>query len=484
MLLEIGNYIYIINIILALIILFAERKRPMYTLLWITILLLTSYLGFVAYLFFGLKFYKKRKVDKFYSRTFLKDIYKNSNYKIRLVEKRKELINYITETIGNKATYYNTILFYKVGDSFFDNMIEDIRSAKENINMEYYIFNDDEFGKKIYDELEVKAREGVKVKIIVDGVGTRILSKKRKQSLEKNGVELKIFFPSHFPIFKFGSLRANYRDHRKLCIIDSLILYSGGYNIGKEYIGKGKFGNWRDTGIKLKGEVAIDADREFYINWNFLQNNQNKKLDFKYIDKCLREKVEIINKDSVSYDINASQILSSGPNYRTRTIRDSFIKMIMEAKRSIYIETPYFVPDDIVLECLRIAVISGVEVKIIMPKMGDHPFVYWANQSFAVELINIGAEVYKYQNGFFHSKMIIIDNEIASLGSSNFDYRSFYQNFEMNFNLYDVELVGYLRQIFFQDINESSLMTKESILKRNKIEKSKEAIARLLSPII
>ncbi len=475
-----SDYIFIANIFLASVVLFFERKRPVYTLFWITILLLTSYVGFIAYLFFGMKFYKKRKTEKFYTRNFLRQIYKENHYKVQLVEKRARLVNYITQTVGNKATFLNNVYFFKEGNSFFQRMIEDIKNAKETINMEYYIFNDDEFGGIIYDELLLKAKAGLKVKIIKDGIGTKIIKKKRIRELEEAGAEIKTFFPSRFPIFRFGNLRANYRDHRKLCIIDSLILYTGGFNIGKEYIGKGKLGNWRDTGARIAGEIAVDADREFYITWNFVHQG----VSLKDMDKHLRKRIEQIEENKEKFHVNAMQIVSSGPNYQTRTIRDCFINLIMSAKRSIYIETPYFVPDDLLLDCLRIAILSGVEVKIIVPAVGDHPFVYWANQGFIVELLEMGAEVYRYQEGFFHSKMIIIDNQVASFGSANFDYRSLYQNFEINFNVYDLELVGHLRQMFFEDISKSAALDYKKMKGRKLEEKIKESICRLISPVI
>ena len=475
-----GDYIFVANIFLASVVLFFERKRPVYTLFWITILLLTSYFGFIAYLFFGMKFYKKRNTEKFYTRNFLRQIYKENHYKVQLVEKRTKLVSYIVKSVGNKVTYLNNVYFFKEGNSFFQRMIEDIRNAKETINMEYYIFSDDEFGSGIYDELILKAQEGVKIKIIIDGIGTKILKRKRIKQLEKVGIKVKTFFPSHFPFFRFGNLRANYRDHRKMCIIDSLILYTGGFNIGNEYIGKGKLGNWRDTGARINGEIAVDADREFYISWNFV----HKGVNLRDIDKQLRSKVNNIEERKEKFHINAMQIVSSGPNYQTRTIRDCFMNLIMSAKRSIYIETPYFVPDDLLLDCLRIAIMSGVEVKIIVPYIGDHPFVYWANQGFIVELLEMGAEVYRYTDGFFHSKLIIIDNEVASFGSANFDYRSLYQNFEINFNVYDLELVGHLRQIFFEDISKSVSLDYKVMKERNVSEKIKESICRLISPVI
>lgn len=475
-----SDYIFIANILLASVVLFFERKRPVYTLFWITILLLTSYFGFIAYLFFGMKFYKKRNTEKFYTRNFLRQIYKENHYKVHLVEKRTKLVSYITKAVGNKVTYLNNVYFFKEGNAFFKKMIEDIKEAKETINMEYYIFNDDEFGGLIYDELLKKAEEGVKVKIIIDGIGTKIITKKRIRKLRENGIEIKTFFPSHFPFFRFGNLRANYRDHRKMCIIDSLILYTGGFNIGKEYVGQGKFGHWRDTGARIAGEIAADADREFYISWNFV----HKGVNLKDVDKQLRKKINSIDENKEKFHVNAMQIVSSGPNYQTRTIRDCFINLIMSAERSIYIETPYFVPDDLLLDCLRIAILSGVEVKIIVPIVGDHPFVYWANQGFIVELLEMGAEVYRYKSGFFHSKFIIIDDQVASFGSANFDYRSLYQNFEINFNVYDLELVGHLRQIFFEDVSKSVALEYKIMKERKLNEKIKESICRLISPVI
>lgn len=180
-----GDYIFVANIFLASVVIFFERKRPMYTLFWITILLLTSYFGFIAYLFFGMKFYKKRNTEKFYTRNFLRQIYKDNHFKVQLVEKRSKLVNYINESVGNKVTYLNNVYFFKEGNSFFSRMKEDIKNAKESINMEYYIFNDDEFGSMIYDELILKAHEGVKIKIIIDGIGTKILKEKDLENLKK-----------------------------------------------------------------------------------------------------------------------------------------------------------------------------------------------------------------------------------------------------------------------------------------------------------
>lgn len=475
-----SDYIFVANIILASIVLFFERKNPVNTLFWIVILLLTSYIGFITYLFFGIRFYKKRNTKKFYSRNFLREVYKKNHYKVQLVEKRDKLIGYIGNTTGNRVTYLNNTYFFKEGEPFFNQMFKDIEEAKETIHMEYYIFNDDDFGSQIYNLLISKAKKGVKVKIIIDGIGTKILSRKRRKQLKENGIEIGIFFPSYFPIFKFINLRANYRDHRKLCIIDSLILFSGGFNIGKEYIGKGKFGNWRDTGARIKGEIAVDADREFLISWNFVEK-QNK---FDNIEKKLKEKINYIDTQKENYHINAMQIVSSGPNYETRVVRDTFANIISNAKRSIYIETPYFIPDEIILNTLKTAILSGIEVKIIIPNIPDHPFIYWANQGFILELLEIGAEIYKFMNGFFHSKFIIVDDEIASFGSSNFDYRSLYQNFEINFNVYDLELVGYLKQIFFEDISKSKNLNYDIMKKRKILEKVKESISRLLSPVM
>ncbi|MGL6115523.1 cardiolipin synthase [Cetobacterium sp. SF1] len=469
------DYLVFINIFLAGVIIFFERRRPIYTLFWIMLLLLTSYFGFIIYLFFGLRFKKKNKLKKYYNRKIIKKSTGLLSKEYSFLKRWKELTHYLESVTSGEVTVQNEVEFFNDGKMFFKSLIAEIKNAKKEIFMEYYIFNDDRLGSTIYDLLLEKRKEKIKVKIIIDGAGTRGVSSKRIRELRENGIEIEVFFPSYFPFLKIGNLRANYRDHRKICLIDRTVCYTGGFNIGDEYIGEGKLGYWRDTGIRIYGYGVEEYYREFLVSWNFLMKDKKKKLMVD--DTVFRDEFKNIE------EAIPLQVVSSGPNYDYRNIRDTMIKMIMEAKKYIYIQTPYFVPDDAALEALKIAILSGVDVRVMIPHVPDHMFVYWANQSFYGEIIDLGAKIYRYENGFLHSKCLIVDDEIATLGTANFDYRSFYQNFEINMVVYGKKAVE-LKELFLEDIEKSDLVSKINYKNRKFSEKMKESISRLVAPIL
>ena len=471
------DYIVFINIIFLLIIILLERKRPVFTLFWITLLVLAPYLGFILYLFFGLSFRKKRVVNEYYKWKFLYDQDIIKDHKFKDVIKWEHTITYLQVACKNKLTNMNSTDIFIEGNEFFNSMKQDLENAKETILMEYFIFRYDNLGKSIVDILERKAKEGVKIRIIVDGAGG--YSRKMLRRLRNCGAETGVFFPSHFPLFKIANLRANYRDHRKLCLIDSKLGYISGFNIADEYVGKGRLGNWRDTGLRILGEAVIELQKEFFFSWSIVKKqNITVNKEYKYYDDVLQD---LKDKGRISEHI---QVVSSGPNYQFRTIRDNALKMIMQAKEYIYIQTPYFVPDDTVLDALKMAALSGVQVKIMIPDKPDHMFIYWINQYFVGELLDLGAEVYKYNNGFIHSKLIIVDDEIITTGTANFDCRSFYQNFEINVNIYEKEIAVKFRNIFLKDIENSDRLLRSEYSKRSLYIKCKESICRLLSPIM
>lgn len=464
------DYLIFINFIFALIVIFVERKKPVLTLFWITLLLLTSYFGFIMYLFFGLRFKRRISLKKYYLKN-KREISKNlkPNEKKEL-KKWNSLSKYLHCVLLGEITSNNEFIFFNKNEEYFESIKNSIKFAKESIYMEYFIFDDDIVGKPIYDILEEKARKGLEVRVIVDGAGTRGVSRRRKKSLKSSGVHFEVFFPSYFPFIKVGNLRANYRDHRKIAIIDKKICYSGGLNIGKDYIGKGHLGNWRDIGFCIKGDAILDYLHEFERNWNFV-NKKKKELQENEIVK-IKE-----------YEKNFIQVVSSGPNYDFHTIKDTLLELILKAEKSIKIQTPYFVPDEPILDALKRALMAGIKVQINIPNVGDHAFVYWANQYFYGELIELGVEVYKYKNGFIHSKMVIVDEEVGFLGTANFDYRSMYQNFEISILIFG-EKVEKLVDRFETDIKDSYRVSAEKYLKRGKIQKMKESISKLMAPIL
>jgi cardiolipin synthase len=300
-------------------------------------------------------------------------------------------------------------------------------------------------------------------------MGGRWLKKDTKKRITDAGGKVSVFLP---PFVPFISVRINYRNHRKICIIDGREAYVGGFNIGNEYLGLSKkFGNWRDTHIRIQGSAVSSLQWRFYLDWKFASGE-----DLKICQSYLHEELEQSNV--------GIQIVSSGPDSKWPNIKDGYMKMISNAREKIYIETPYFIPDDSILEALRIAGLSGLDVRVMVPNKPDHLFVYWASLSYIGELLEAGVKFYHYGDGFLHSKVIIVDDFISTVGTANLDIRSFMLNFEVNAFIYDEEVNRKLSQKFVSDIDLCRQITLEDYNKRSKVVKIKESISRLLSPIL
>ena len=463
------QYVWIANLFFAIVIIMVEKKNPLYTIFWIFLLYLLPYIGFFIYLFFGLTFKKKRVANKIYKIKKLKSIKNVHGSDKEELRRWKGLITYLEMSTDNYITSNNDIQVYFAGEEFFSDLKKEIANAKKFINMEYFIFQFDGIGKEIADLLIKKAKEGVEVNLIIDGVN--LANYKLKSYFKNTGVHLYLFFRTYIPIF---NIRINYRDHRKVTIIDNRVAFVGGMNIGDEYLGKGKIGYWRDTSVKIYGDIVSTFEKEFYFSMSIVKN------------KFLKEE-KTSNEISLKYEEEDNvymQVISSGPNYEFPAIRDNYIKLIQEARKSVFIQTPYFVPDDLLLDTLKSAVLSGIDVKIMIPNKADHPFIYWINQYYVAELLRLGANIYRYENGFIHSKTILVDEEVVSVGTCNFDYRSFYLNFEINLNIYNKDVANSFKTQYYKDIAISKKLTFADFKKRSIFTKIKESVFRLLSPIM
>ena len=463
------QYVWIANLFFAIVIIMVEKKNPLYTIFWIFLLYLLPYIGFFIYLFFGLTFKKKRVANKIYKIKKLKSIKNVHGSDKEELRRWKGLITYLEMSTDNYITSNNDIQVYFAGEEFFSDLKKEIANAKKFINMEYFIFQFDGIGKEIADLLIKKAKEGIEVNLIIDGVN--LANYKLKSYFKNTGVHLYLFFRTYIPIF---NIRINYRDHRKVTIIDNRVAFVGGMNIGDEYLGKGKIGYWRDTSVKIYGDIVSTFEKEFYFSMSIVKN------------KFLKDE-KTSNEISLKYEEEDNvymQVISSGPNYEFPAIRDNYIKLIQEARKSVFIQTPYFVPDDLLLDTLKSAVLSGIDVKIMIPNKADHPFIYWINQYYVAELLRLGANIYRYENGFIHSKTILVDEEVVSVGTCNFDYRSFYLNFEINLNIYNKDVANSFKTQYYKDIAISKKLTFADFKKRSIFTKIKESVFRLLSPIM
>lgn len=470
------NLASVLNIIFIIIVVFFEKKKPESTLAWVLILFFVPYLGIVLYIIFGEFFrfgIKKRERDKLLNdKLMLSVIEKQINYlekdkNLRNNFKWADLILMNSKDARSIVTFDNDIeVFYNASDKY-DRLFEDIKKAKYSINISYYIIRKDFYGKQLMDLLIEKVKKGVEVRLIFDHIGSKITSKKFFKPLIKVGGKVEKFFPSRI----FLKLYINHRNHRKMAIIDGKIGYIGGMNVGKEYIGGDKkITPWADRHLRIVGGAVNAIQTQFFLDYLFVSKEKINWEDTTVVSKFYRS--------DIGFGDKPVQIVASGPDYKESNIRNSYLKMINNAKDSIIIETPYLIPDDSILTALKLAANSGVNVKIIIPGIPDKKIVYCASLSYARELIESGVEIYAYK-GFMHSKLVIVDDNIVSVGSANMDRRSFNLNFEINALVYDKEFNMLNRKLVESEIEKSTLLNK-SIKKVNIIEK----LARLFAPII
>ncbi|MGL5328889.1 MAG: cardiolipin synthase [Peptostreptococcaceae bacterium] len=481
-----GTAIYIINFIIILNLIFRERRSIETIIAWTAVLTTLPAVGIFLFILFGRGVAKdnmfkiKEQEDKI-----IKDSIARTRESLECSsiydEHLKDNIDMIDTLANSNFAHYtnnNSVDIYDQSVDFFDSLLEELKLAKKYINIQFYIFKDDDIGNQIIDILIEKAQSGVEVRLLYDAVGSRLLSEKSLLRLKKGGVKTGAFFPSLLKVFNFN---LNYRNHRKIVIIDSYIGYVGGNNVGDEYLGKdAKFGQWRDTHLKLTGDSVMDLNTRFILDWRY---TTKENLDLtKYFDEYVQSNIFYSN----STNNVGIQIVSSGPDItELDEIKYGYIKMIQKARKYIYIQSPYLILDRTLIDSLKIACLSGVDVRIMIPSKPDHPFVYWASCSYAGELLKFGAKIYTYgDDAFLHAKTIVIDDSICSIGTANMDIRSFELNFEVNAFMYSDEVATKQRKIFENDLIHSKEITKEMYDALPRFIKIKEAVSRLLSPLL
>lgn len=468
------------NMLFAIVIVFFERREPRSVWAWLLLLYFVPILGFVFYLLLGMNMHKRKMFRTKELEDHLSEAIRQQEHQLksRKVEELdaniagyKDLIVYNLETGGAIVTDGNDVDIFTDGNAKFDALIEDIRNARSFIHIQYYIIKNDVLFNRIAEVLAQKAKEGVEVRILFDGMGCRSVNHRYWKKLNEQGIMTAEFFPA---LFRRLHLRINYRNHRKIVVIDNKVAYVGGFNIGKEYIGLDKkFGHWRDTHLRIKGNAVLGLQIRFLLDWNYAarENLLSQAKLFTGIENGTRDNCDI-------------QIISSGPDNSIKQIHDNYLRLINKAKKSIYIQTPYFVPDETVFEALVIAARSGIDVNVMIPCKPDHPFVYWATYSYIGELVMAGAKCYTYDNGFLHSKGMIVDDEVLCYGTANMDIRSFSLNFEVNTVIYDEKKAKEMVDIFREDLKVSTLITRDLYARRKLIIRIKEQVCRLMSPLL
>lgn len=472
--------ITLLNIFLALTVIFLERRNASTTWAWVMVLFFIPVFGFLLYLILGQKV-RKRKLYKLLgdSQRIIEHTVERQMRQLRdreLTFKDSAMQDYRDMIYMNLKTSYavftsnNAVEIFTEGNHKFDALLKDIEAAKHHVHLMYYIVRDDELGRRLVKTLAAKAAQGVEVKFLYDHIGSSRLPRSYFHELKAAGGREAAFFPSRIP---YLNLKINYRNHRKLVIIDGKVGYIGGFNIGDEYLGLNEhYGEWRDTHLKVRGNAVLQMQAQFLMDWNLAASGRIMLNELYF---------PVISDDMGSIGM---QLVASGPDSEYQQIKDAYIKMIFAAKETICLQTPYFIPDESLMNALKIAAMCGVDVRIMLPDKPDHFFVYWATHSYLGELIAGGVKCYLYGKGFLHAKTLVIDGKLASVGTANLDIRSFKLNFEMNAFIYDTQTAAKLQRIFELDSENCRRLTKEVYEARPLVNRIKESISRLLSPIL
>ena len=428
---RIKTFFFIINIGLIIYLVFGEKKETESTWAWILLLANFPLAGFLLFLLTGQSIPKQKK-------------------------NKEQGIGRLTED--------NHVEVLVTGEEKFQAVFCDIKKAKKEILVQYYIFKEDFLFQKLREVLCKKSLEGVTVRVLYDGLGSRKVPAKKWNELRKAGVEVKCFKHGFWGRLLSMISGFNYRNHRKIIVVDSYIGYLGGYNIGKEYLGLDpKFGFWRDTHFRIVGSAVSSLKGVFYSDWGE------------------KEYGAVMQGGGGGC---AVQMVISGPTSESPHIRNVYLRCISNAKKKILIQTPYFIPDGAVLNALKLALLSGKEVYLMLPKKPDHMFVYWASLYYAAQLLEMGAKVYIYQKGFLHTKGIIMDENIYCYGTANMDIRSFHLNYEINAIVYGEAEVKKMCEIYNRDLIDCKQLTNQEYASRSLKIRIKEHISRLLSPLL
>ncbi len=474
--------VYVVNFLIALTLIFVDHSKPATSVLaWIMILYLIPIVGLVLYAIFSQNIARQQifKLTSDEEKSFDTMLnWQKDNVRTALKESNEPAIRKWADMIEMNLDYADSLLtdnesveLIYDGKEMFERLCSDIRNAKYSIKVCYYIIKDDEVGMELLNLLTEKAKEGVNVRLLMDALGCRSIGRKELKKFTAAGGHYAFFFK---PRIRNINFRINYRNHRKIVIIDSELGYIGGFNIAREYLGlKKKFGYWRDTQMIIKGNALTTLNARFYQDWRYAA-----KEELSLFDKSGRHAYK---PDAGDIPI---QIISCGPESDKDEIKRAMIKMINAAEKSIYIQTPYLVPDLPMLEAIGMAARSGVDVRIMIPCMPDHPFVYRTTLYNAGKLIEEGARIFIYENGFLHAKTLTVDGEVCTVGSCNFDNRSFKLNFESNAFVYDDATTRRMDIQFGKDMELCREYTSEDRAHIGAYEYAAESISRLLTEIL
>lgn len=454
---------------------FMENRNPSTTMAWILLLALIPVLGLIFYFLFGQNVFKRRKYDKKAVRDLMaydrieNDALRTHQDWSMFDASRQKLLGLSQRLARTPISFNSETRILTNGEETFGTLLLELRKAQHHIHMEYYIFRADHIGTRIQQILIEKARAGVAVRFMYDAVGSLELSAAFLKELSDAGVQVAAYGKSA----TFFSSRVNYRNHRKIVVIDGDVGFLGGLNVGDEYLSRSKtYGFWRDTHMLIRGEAVRTMQIIFLQDW--MHTTGEKILEQDYLSPQLR----------FTTGTGAVQIIASGPDNERRALKNIFFTMITSAEKSVWMASPYFIPDEDILTALRVAALSGLDVRLLFPAKPDKWIPFLASHSYFPALLESGVKIYEYEKGFIHSKLLITDGEIATIGTANMDMRSFHLNFEVNALLLQTDSVARIVSDFERDLLSTRQIVHENFMNKRFVERLLESAARLMSPLL
>ncbi len=449
-----------------------DNKQPEKTMAWILVLCFMPIVGIIFYLFFGQntrkeKVISERSMDLLMKRSML-EFAEQEN--LHIPRRNRPLMKLFTNQNWALPFKDNEVSIFTDGYEFVSTLLYNIGQAQDHIHLDTYIIEDDPLGNLVADVLIDKARQGVEVRLLYDDVGCWRVKDRFFNRMKAAGIQVYAFMPVRFPAF---TGKVNYRNHRKLCVIDGKVGFIGGMNIALRYVKGTARQTWRDTHLRIRGGAVYAIQRAFLVDWYFV--SRTLVTDRRYyppVDKTI--------------DNNClTQIVTSSPVSPWPDIMQGYVRVLLQAHRYVYMESPYFLPTEPVLFAMRTAALSGVDVRLIVPRHGDAKLVEWASRSYLMEVIEAGVKVYLYEPGFNHSKILVSDDNLSSCGSTNIDFRSFENNFEANAFFFNEGMALRLKKVFLTDQAQSTLVDDVSyFIKRPFLQRLLESLVRLLSPLL
>lgn len=471
---------YSIILVLACLRIIYDTRSTTKTMAYLLFAIFVPFIGIIFYFTFGVNYWRKKLYDK----KMLQDakilaqlkedisVYTEESleHQDTAFQENVELAAMLIKDLKSPVTRKNSVKLLINGEQKFPEVIDALKQAKHHIHLEYYIYEQDEIGTAIIELLIQKAREGVEVRFIYDDFGSPSIKKKIERRMREAGIQVYPFHKVHFYLL---ANRINYRNHRKIIIVDGHTAFTGGINISDKYINnkKGEL-YWRDTHLRIDGPGVFYLQYLFITDWNFCCPTPLKAGQFHFVPG---------NNSKENMHV---QVASSGPDSFQPSVLFSILQAIYLAREEILITTPYFIPGDSIIEALRIAALSGLSVKLLVPGIGDSKFVNAASKSNYNDLLLAGVEIYMYQKGFVHAKTLVTDGKLSIVGTANMDHRSFELNFEVNVIVYDEKFSGQMRQVFFDDLKNAEKINPELWFKRPAYKQFPERVARLFSPIM